>query len=292
MKQTDNSIIRTQRLTHTYGSGALRTHALVDVSLSVPAGSCAAIIGVTGSGKSTLIQHCNGLLRPTAGRIFVDGVDLSAREIDLPALRRSVGMLFQFAEAQLFDRTVYEDVAFGPRRMRLDRATIRLRVHDALVTVGLPPREYGHRSPFQLSGGQMRRVALAGVLAMAPRILILDEPTTGLDADARAEFYGYLDAARRERGVTVILVSHDMAEVAALADQVFVLHAGRLALAGTPREVFAQAERLREWGLVAPPLSQLVAALRRHGLAVPADALTLDDVFAAVQMAARMEPTH
>jgi energy-coupling factor transport system ATP-binding protein len=292
MKQPGSAIIRTERLTHTYGSGALRTDALVDVSLSVPAGSCAAIIGVTGSGKSTLIQHCNGLLRPTAGRIVVDGVDLSAPEVDLPAMRRRVGMLFQFAEAQLFARTVYEDVAFGLRRIRLDRATIRRCVHEALVTVGLPPQEYAHRSPFQLSGGQMRRVALAGVLAMAPRILILDEPTAGLDADARAEFYGYLDAARRERGVTVILVSHDMAEVAALADQVFVLHAGRLALAGTPREVFAQAERLREWDLVAPPLSQLVAALRRHGLAVPADALTLDDVFAAVQMAARMEPAR
>jgi energy-coupling factor transport system ATP-binding protein len=294
------AIIRAEHLSHAYGTGPLRTKALVDVSLSIPAGSCAAIIGVTGSGKSTLVQHFNGLLRPSAGSLVVDGVELSAAGADLTALRRRVGMLFQFAESQLFAETVFEDVAFGPRRLRLDRATVRRRVHSALAMVGLPPHEFGARSPFGLSGGQMRRVALAGVLAMQPHVLILDEPTTGLDADARADFYAHLSAARKERGVTVVLVSHDMAEVAALADCVYVLHAGRLVLQGTPRAIFAQAEHLADWGLALPPLSQLLVALRRRGLAIPPEVLTLDEAFTAVQAAQlrqrdpaqRMERAH
>lgn len=284
-------IIQAERLSHVYGTGALRKAALADVSLSIPAGSCAAIIGVTGSGKSTLVQQFNGLLRPSAGRLVVDGMEVTAPGADLAALRRTVGMLFQFAESQLFARTVYEDVAFGPRHLRLDRATVRRRVHAALRTVGLPPREFAGRSPFGLSGGQMRRVALAGVLAMSPSVLILDEPTSGLDADAREEFYYYLQRIRQEQGVTIVLVSHDMAEVAALADQVYVLHAGRLVLQGTPRAVFAQAERLAEWGLAAPPLSQLLAALRQRGLAIPPDVLTLDEAFAAVQAAMPAAPS-
>jgi energy-coupling factor transport system ATP-binding protein len=275
-------IIQVEHLSYAYGSGALRKEALAHVSLSIPAGSVAAIIGVTGSGKSTLVQHFDGLLKPTAGRLVVDGVDLAAPDADLVALRKRVGMLFQFAEAQLFAQTVFEDVAFGPRRQRLGRAGVRRRVHAALALVGLPPHEFAGRSPFGLSGGQMRRVALAGVLAMQPRVLILDEPTTGLDADARAEFYGYLSAARKERGVTVVLVSHDMAEVAAVADQVYVLYEGQLVLQGTPRAVFAQAERLADWGLAPPPLSQMLLALRRRGLAIPPDVLTLDEAFAAV----------
>jgi energy-coupling factor transport system ATP-binding protein len=278
-------IIQAEHLSHIYGTGALRKDALVDVSLSIPAGSATAIIGVTGSGKTTLVQHFDGLLRPSAGRLVVDGIDLAAPGADLTTLRKRVGMLFQFAESQLFAGTVFEDVAFGPRRQRLDRATVRHRVHGALALVGLPPREFGKRSPFGLSGGQMRRVALAGVLAMQPRILILDEPTTGLDADARAEFYAYLEAARKERGVTVVLVSHDMAEVAALADHVYVLSDGRLVLEGSPRAIFAQAEHLADWGLAPPPLSQLLIALRRRGLAIPPDVLTLDEAFAAVQAA-------
>jgi energy-coupling factor transport system ATP-binding protein len=279
------AIIQAEHLYYTYGTGPLSKIALADVSLSLAAGSLAAIIGVTGSGKSTLVQQFDGLLRPSAGRLVVDGVELTAPGADLAALRKRVGMLFQFAESQLFARTVYEDVAFGPRRQRLDRATVRRRVHAALHLVGLSPHDFAHRSPFGLSGGQMRRVALAGVLAMEPHILILDEPTTGLDADARAEFYAYLADARKERGVTAILVSHDMAEVAALADHVYVLHEGRLVLQGTPRAIFASAEHLADWGLTPPPLSQLLIALRRHGLAIPPDVLTLDEAIDAVQAA-------
>jgi energy-coupling factor transport system ATP-binding protein len=281
-----DSIIVTRKLTHVYHSGPHRNAALTDVSLEIARGSCAALIGVTGSGKSTLVQHLNGLLRPTSGALVVDGIAVHDRDPDLTRLRQRVGMLFQFAEAQLFGRTVYADVAFGPQRLKLSRHEVRARVLTALETVGLSPRAYAWRSPFELSGGQMRRVALAGVLAMTPTLLVLDEPTTGLDAAARAEFYHYVRRAQRERGVTVVLVSHDMAEVAALADQLFVLHAGRLVLSGAPRTVFAEAEQLRTWGLAAPPLRELLTQLTREGLDLPPDVLTLDEAFAALQTAA------
>ncbi|MDQ2884915.1 MAG: ATP-binding cassette domain-containing protein [Chloroflexota bacterium] len=272
-------IILTRHLSHMYSSGHSDKFAVEDVNLEIARGSCAAIIGVTGSGKSTLIQHFNGLLRPTAGTVLVDGIDVGASGVDLRLLRQRVGMLFQFPEAQLFERTVFADVAFGPRRMRLGRHEIRTRVLTALETVGLPLQEYGARSPFELSGGQRRRVALAGVLAMLPKILILDEPTVGLDADARSEFYMYLRRAQRLQGVTIVLVSHDMTEVASLADQLFVLHNGHLVIQGPPRSLFAEGERLRQWGLAAPPLSELLSLLRKGGLAVPLDIFTLEEAF-------------
>ena len=276
-------IIITQNLCHTYRSGPLVKLALVDINMEIARGSCAAIIGVTGSGKSTLVQHFNGLLRPTSGTVIVDGIDVSARGADLQALRRRVGMLFQFPETQLFENSVYADVAFGPRRMKLSKREVRTRVLKALETVGLPPHDFAQRSPFELSGGQMRRVALAGVLAMSPTILVLDEPTTGLDADARCEFYYYLRRAQQEQGVTIVLVSHDMTEVATLANRLYVLNNGRLVMQGTPRTVFAQGDALRTWGLAEPPLSELLALLRKQGLAIPAGILTLDEAFAALQ---------
>ncbi len=276
-------IIITQNLCHTYRSGPLVKLALVDINMEIARGSCAAIIGVTGSGKSTLVQHFNGLLRPTSGTVIVDEIDVSARGADLQALRRRVGMLFQFPETQLFENSVYADVAFGPRRMKLSKREVRTRVLKALETVGLPPHDFAQRSPFELSGGQMRRVALAGVLAMSPTILVLDEPTTGLDADARCEFYYYLRRAQQEQGITIVLVSHDMTEVATLANRLYVLHNGRLVMQGTPRTVFAQGDALRTWGLAEPPLSELLALLRKQGLAIPAGILTLDEAFAALQ---------
>ena len=282
-----DAIIVAQHLSHTYQTGPLQKAALIDVSLEIARGSCVAIIGCNGSGKSTLVQHFNGLLRPSEGTVVVDGVDVGAGNVNLRALRQRVGMLFQFPEGQLFERTVFADVAFGPRRMKLSRHEIRTRVIEALETVGLPHREYGWRSPFDLSGGQMRRVALAGVLAMRPSVLVLDEPTVGLDASGREEFYSYLSRIRQEQGVTIVLVSHDMTEVASLADWLFVMYEGRLVMEGTPRTVFASADQLRQLKLAAPPLSELLALLRQRGLAVPADAFTLEEVFAVLRQIER-----
>jgi energy-coupling factor transport system ATP-binding protein len=275
-------IIITQNLCHTYQSGGLFKPALVDVSLEIERGLCVAIIGVTGSGKSTLVQHFNGLLRPTSGTVIVDGMDLR-KGGDLQKVRRQVGMLFQFPEAQLFEHTIYADVAFGPRRLKLGKREIRTRVLNALEVVGLPPQQYAQRSPFELSGGQMRRVALAGILAMTPSILVLDEPTTGLDADGRAEFYYYLRRVQQKNSVTVILVSHDMTEVAALADWLYVLHNGRLVMQGTSRSIFTHGDALRAWGLAEPPLSALLSLVRQQGLAIPETVFTLDEAFIALQ---------
>ena len=281
-----DAIITTRHLTHIYqakNAGPLQKTAISDISLEIERGRCVAIIGVTGSGKSTLVQHFNGLLRPTSGSVIVDGIDVDGKGVDRTALRRRVGLLFQFPEAQLFERSVYADVAFGPRRMKLKRKTIRARVLNALDLVGLPPGEFATRNPFELSGGQKRRVALAGVLAMSPSILILDEPTVGLDADGREEFYAYLKSIKEQRGVTVVLVSHDMSEVALLADWLFVLNEGRLAMQGEPRSVFAQGEALRTWGLAAPPLSELLALLRQGGMSIPGEISTLEEAFDALQ---------
>lgn len=281
-----DAIIITRHLTHTYQSknaGPLQKTALDDISLEIERGCCVAIIGITGSGKSTLVQHFNGLLRPTSGSVMVDGINVDGKSADRTALRRHAGMLFQFPEAQLFERSVYADVAFGPRRMRLRRKDIRKRVQNALDLVGLPHEEYAMRSPFELSGGQKRRVALAGVLAMSPSILILDEPTVGLDAGGREEFYAYLKRIKAQQGVTIVLVSHDMAEVATLADKLYVLHDGRLVMQGEPRSIFAQGETLRAWGLAAPPLNELLSLLRKGGMALPDEVSTLDEAFDALQ---------
>jgi energy-coupling factor transport system ATP-binding protein len=273
--------IHVERLTHIYHPNTPRARtALRDVSLSIEDGACAAIIGVTGSGKSTLVQHFNGLLRPTGGRVVVDGLDVGARETrgaDLQALRQRVGLLFQFPEAQLFAATVYDDVAFGPRQLGLSPSAVRARVAWALDAVAL-----GHddavlaRSPFALSGGQRRRVALAGVLAMRPRTLVLDEPSAGLDAEARAELYAQLRTLRREHGLTLVLVSHDMSEVAELADQLFVLADGELRLAGALHQIFGDTEAIIAAGLLPPPLALVGALARARGLAVAPDATTLD----------------
>jgi energy-coupling factor transport system ATP-binding protein len=275
-----NTIIVTEHLSHTYFSGALEKKALIDINLRIERDSCVAIIGINGSGKSTLAQHINGLLRPTAGRILVDGIDVGARNADLRALRQRVGMLFQFPEAQLFERTIFDDVAFGPRRMHLSRPEIRARTFAALDTVGLEHGDYAARSPFDLSGGQRRRVALAGVLAMSPTVLVLDEPSVGLDGEGRRDFYRSLAHVRQERGITTVLISHDMSEVVSMANWLYVLHQGHLVMQGPPRALFLHGKQLREYGLAVPPLSELFNSLREQGLAVPEDLLTLDEAVA------------
>lgn len=279
-----DAIIQVQGLTHIYAAkqdAALRRPALLDINLEIARGSCAAIIGITGSGKSTLVQHFNGLLMPTSGSVFVDGLEVGAPGVNMAKLRQRVGLLFQFPEAQLFERTVFADVAFGPERQHLKRQERRERVVRALEMVGLPYQEYAQRSPFELSGGQQRRVALAGVLAMQPEVLILDEPGVGLDAEGRGEIYRCIQDLR-QRGITVVLISHDMTEVMSLADQLFVLHLGRLVMQGTPREVFARPETLRDHGLAPPPLSSLLLLLRQRGLAIPAEVMTLDEAFSSI----------
>lgn len=277
------AIIAVEQLTYRYPSAPPGTPALSDITLSIARGSCTAIVGVTGSGKSTLVQHFNALLRPSAGRVLLNGRDLADRATDLRAVRRMIGMLFQFPEAQLFAPTVLADVMFGPRRAGLSQPAAAARAAAALELVGLPAQQYGMRSPFGLSGGQRRRAALAGVLALDPAVLVLDEPTVGLDAGGRAEFYRYLRAVRQARATTVVLVSHDMAEVAALADWALVLHGGRLVAQARPAELFADAGALAAWGLAAPPLFELLAELRLRGIAVPAGVATLEQAFEALR---------
>lgn len=276
-----SSIISVEQLTYRYAASAATRPALEDVSLAIARGSCTAIVGVTGSGKSTLVQHFNALLRPSAGRVLFAGADLAAA--DLRAVRRAVGMLFQFPESQLFAPTVLADVMFGPRRAGLSQGDAANRAVEALALVGLPPQQYAMRSPFALSGGQQRRAALAGVLALGPQVLVLDEPTVGLDADGRAEVLHAITAARQARAVTVVLVSHDMAEVAALAEHVAVLYAGRLVAQGAPAAIFADAAALHGWGLAAPPLYELLALLLARGRALPSDIRTLEQAFAALR---------
>jgi energy-coupling factor transport system ATP-binding protein len=276
-----DALIQVKNLSYSYAVNSGKTlsrPALQDINLEIARGTCAALIGVTGSGKSTLIQHLNGLLLPSTGLVIVDGVAINGYDTDMRKLRQRVGMLFQFPETQVFEQTIFADVAFGPRRLYLERREVRARVWRALEQVGLSPHEYAQRSPYALSGGQRRRVALAGVLAMQPDILILDEPGVGLDAQGRSEFYAQI-VALRQQGLTIVLVSHDMAEVAHLADRLFVLHQGRLVLQGQPYEIFSQAQTLATYGLAPPPLNALLALLRQRGMAVPEDITTLDQAF-------------
>jgi len=270
-------LIEVTELTHVYLRGSpLEVTALRGVDLHVAEGEFLGLIGPTGSGKSTLAQHLNGLLRPTSGRVVVEGEDISAKRKPLRSLRQKVGLVFQYPEHQLFEETVYDDVAFGPRNLGLDEAEVKRRVHWATSLVGLP-EEMLSRSPFELSGGQMRRVAIAGVLAMRPRVLVLDEPAAGLDPRGRRDILGHIRKMHQKEGITVILVSHNMEDVAELAQRIVVLHRGEVFLQGPTRKVFGQAERLRGIGLDIPPVTALMHQLRHRGLPVRADVLTVEE---------------
>lgn len=263
-------------LSYRYGVGSPReVQALRAVDLDVPAGSFTVIIGHVGSGKSTLVQHFNGLIRPQEGSVRVLGVEVGQRGVDLRTLRQRVGLVFQYPEHQLFADTVYNDVAFGPRNMGLEEAEVQRRVKQALEAVGLPP-DIGGRSPFALSGGQRRRVAIAGVLAMDPEILILDEPAAGLDPVGRRSVY-QLAASWHARGKTVVLITHDMAVAARWAEKVVVLHRGRVLMQGPPREVFGRAAELVEAGLAVPDVTQLLTVLQQRGIPVRSDCLTVEE---------------
>lgn len=253
------------------------------IELKVAPGDFLAITGAGGSGKSTLGQVVAGLLEPAAGQVFLDGKPSRSRSKAREAsLWQRVGMVYQQPEQQLFAETVFEDVAFGPRNLGLSLPAVKSRVEKALQAVGLDAVEMEGRSPFNLSGGQQRRVAIAGVLAMEPEVLILDEPTAGLDPAGRAQILGYIRSFFQQPGKAVVFISHNMAEVADLAHQVVVLHHGRVVLQGTPREIFRQGESLRAYSLLPPALPRLMMELRRLGAPVATDVLTLAETQAAI----------
>ncbi|MCL6516844.1 energy-coupling factor transporter ATPase, partial [Alicyclobacillus sp.] len=253
-------------LEHVYMRGTPLEHrALAGVDLEVGEGECVAIIGRTGSGKSTLIQHFNGLLRPQAGRVVVAGHDLSDPRLDVRALRRTVGLVFQNPEDQIFEKLVGDDIAYGPLKQGLPMAEVVRRARWAMEMVGLPFDAFKDRETFALSGGEKRKVALAGILVLQPKILVLDEPTAGLDPRSRHDLLARIRRLNRDEGLTVVFVSHNMDEVALLADRVYVMAEGRVAMCGTPREIFADAGRLAEHRIGMPETVEILHRLRALG---------------------------
>ena len=250
--------------------------ALDDVCLTIPDGQFLGIIGHTGSGKSTLVQHLNGLLKATEGHIYVDGEDIYDKDYDLKKLRSKVGLVCQYPEHQLFEIDVFTDVCFGPKNLGYDRKETELLAFDALQKVGLD-KEYYYQSPFELSGGQKRRVAIAGVLAMKPKVLILDEPTAGLDPKGREEILSQVKKLRDESNMTIILVSHSMDDVAEYVDRIIVMNKGHVMYDDVPKEVFRHYEELEQIGLAAPQVTYIMHALAKEGLPVDTDITTIDE---------------
>lgn len=276
------SIIRVDNLTHTYGVGTpFQRSAVEGLSLDIRRGEFLGIIGHTGSGKSTLIQHLNGLLKPSSGTIYLDGADIWAEPKKIRSVRFRVGLVFQYPEYQLFEDTVRKDIAFGPKNMGLDAREVERRVLAALSAVGLDESVLD-KSPFALSGGQKRRVAIAGVMAMEPEVLILDEPTAGLDPRGRESILQMLREYHERRGSTVVLVSHSMEEIARNAQRIIVLSGGGVCMEGTPAEVFARADELEAVGLDVPQSTKIAAALRRRGMAVEGSIFTVDALARAI----------
>jgi len=282
----DRPLIQIEDLWHTYMVGTpFERVALRGLSLEVRSGEVVGIIGQTGSGKSTVLQYLNGLLRPTRGRVRVGEHDLGRRGADVQAVRQMVGVVFQDPEDQVFEPLVGDDVAYGPRQLGLPFEEIRARVRWAMDAVGLPFEEFKDRYTFTLSGGELRKAALAGVLALRPRVLVLDEPTSGLDPRSRAELWERIRDLRTRDGLTLVLVSHDMDEVARQSDRIYVLHDGAVVAEGTPREVFRESARLEALGLALPEVTRVCQGLRALGLPVPAGVLTVEeagDILAAL----------
>jgi energy-coupling factor transport system ATP-binding protein len=269
--------IEMQHVTFCYNPGSvLERKSLDDISLRVEDGEFVGLIGHTGSGKSTLVQHLNGLLRPTRGQVLVDGEDIHGDKTKLKKIRQQVGLVFQYPEHQLFEATVFKDVAFGPENMGKTPEETRRAVTEALEVVGIEKDLY-QQSPFDLSGGQKRRVAIAGVLAMGPKFLILDEPTAGLDPRGRDEILAKTQEMHRRLGITVMLVSHSMEDVARLVSRVLVMDSGRVAHVGKPGEIFARVEELERIGLAAPQISYLMRALQARGFQLPTEIFTVED---------------
>ncbi len=270
--------IRVKNLSHIYMPGTpMEAPALEDISLEINDGEFVGLIGETGSGKSTLVQHFNGLLKPTSGKIYVDGIDISSKGTNMKDIRRRVGLVFQYPEHQLFEETVFADIAYGPGNMGLKGEKLNRRVRESMRMVGIDYEELKDRSPFELSGGQMRRVAMAGVLAMKPEVLVLDEPTAGLDPRGREGILHQIKELHLKFGLTVILVSHSMEDVARLVERLLVMHRGRLVLAGLTREIFARGEELRKIGLGVPQVTELFHHLQKYFPTIKPNVLTVEE---------------
>ena len=269
--------ISAQKINHIYSKGlADQTVALCDVSFDINDGEFVGIIGHTGSGKSTLLQHLNGLLKPDSGRIFINGREITAQGVDMMEVRRSTGLVFQYPEYQLFEETVEKDIAFGPLNLGLSQEETKGRVAEALSMVGLDPCEVAEKSPFDLSGGEKRRIAIAGVIAMKPRVLILDEPTAGLDPKAHKEILDMIeDIHKNEKNIT-ILVSHKMDDIARICDRILVMEKGTVVMTGTPEEIFSKGEELQGMGLDLPEAAQLIMELRKRGIEKDETVLTME----------------
>ncbi|MEI8217086.1 MAG: energy-coupling factor transporter ATPase [Eubacteriales bacterium] len=265
-------------LKYIYSEGMpYETLALDDVSFEINDNEFVGIIGHTGSGKSTLIQHLNGLLKPKSGEIIVSGFNITGKGIKMRDIRRKIGLVFQYPEYQLFEETVRQDVAFGPLNLGLSLEEANLRVREALALVGLDYEEVAERSPFDLSGGQKRRVAIAGVIAMKPEVLIMDEPTAGLDPKAHKEVLKMVKTIHDKEKNIVILVSHNMGDIAMLSDKIMVMDKGRISAIGTPREIFKEAALIEAAGLKLPEVTQFMRELNKRGVCVSSEALTIDE---------------
>ncbi len=276
-------------VTYTYMPGTpYQRTAIQNINLTINRGEFVGIIGHTGSGKSTLVQHMNGLIAPSSGQVTVDGIDLKQKKQEARDARRRVGMVFQYPEHQLFEETIYQDIAFGPKNMGLPEDQIDSRVRRAMDFVGLDYETFKDRSPFNLSGGQMRRVAIAGVIALEPDYLALDEPAAGLDPCGRDEIFGQIVKLHQKTGITVILVSHNMEDIARFADRVLVMNNGQVSLDGSPKEIFSSGrEKLREAGVDVPPITTLIEKLRAGGLAISNEALTPEAAAEEIYQAVR-----
>lgn len=262
---------------YTYSAGtAYEIRALKNINLKIEDGQFIGIIGHTGSGKSTLIQHLNGLMKATSGTIYYNGEDIYAQDYDLRKLRSKVGLVFQYPEHQLFETTIFDDVCYGPKNQGLTKEEAGLRAFEALKSVGLKEELY-YQSPFDLSGGQKRRVAIAGVLAMRPEVLILDEPTAGLDPKGRDEILDLITAMHKERGITILLVSHSMEDVAQYVERIIVMNHGEMMFDDVPHEVFKHYKELEKIGLAAPQVTYLMHELKENGISVDVNATTVDE---------------
>ena len=269
-------MIEIKNLSHAYRNADTLIYAVKNVNLLLERGKISCIIGHTGSGKSTLIQHLNGLLKPTEGEVLLDGKNIYGKDVKMKDVRRKVGIVFQYPEYQLFEETVYKDIAFAPKNYGLNEDEIEERVYAAAKTVGLKEKHM-QKSPFELSGGQKRRVAIAGVLAMEPEMLVLDEPAAGLDPFGREKILYEIEKIRAERGLGVVLVSHSMEDVAKHADKVCVMHNGELTLTGTPEQVFKDADVLEKLRLDVPQITKILSSMREMGIAVPENIFSAKD---------------